>query len=218
MILPLILTMLAIISGLLYIWAARAGSARQRYLFKPLTTALILVLAATLTDPVSDIYRWLVVLGILFSIGGDIFLMLPQDRFVFGLISFLIAHLFFIFAYLSRTGFHFTWWIFAIYAVYTGLLIYLLWPHAGSLRAPVLVYGLILMVMGWQAAEQWWVLRDPSALLAALGAILFLLSDSVLALDKFRAPIANRDVLIMTTYYGALMLIAWSVHQFGAAI
>ena len=214
----ILLTVLAFISGIAFIWAARAGSDRQRYLFKPLTTALILLLAATLTSPVSEVYRWLIVVGILFSMGGDIFLMLPQDRFIWGLGSFLVAHILFICAYLSRSGFHFTWWIFAVYALYTGVLVYLLWPHTGSMRIPVIVYGLVLMLMGWQAAEQWWVLRDMSTVLAAAGALLFLLSDSVLALDKFRSPIANRDLVVMTTYYGALILIAWSVYQFSATM
>ena len=68
--------------------------------------------------------------------------------------------------------------------------------------------------MGWQAAELWWSVRDTAALLAMLGAILFLVSDSILALDKFRSPLPLRDLLVMSTYYAAQLLIVWSVHHF----
>ena len=209
-----ILTALALIAGGTYIWSTYAGSALQRYLFKPLTTALILGIALTVPTPISEFYRWMVVIGILCSMGGDIFLMLPQDRFVFGLASFLLAHIFYILAYNSRTGFHFTGWIFAVYAIYTIGLLYLLWPHIGAVRIAVFLYGVVLMVMGWQAAEQWWAVRDLSALLAMVGAILFLASDSTLALNKFRAPVPQHDLIVMTTYYGAQLLIAWSVFSF----
>jgi uncharacterized membrane protein YhhN len=70
--------------------------------------------------------------------------------------------------------------------------------------------------MGWQAAALWWAVRDTAALLAMAGALLFIASDSILALDKFRASIPQRDLLIMSTYYGALLLIAWSVYSFAA--
>ena len=46
-----------------------------------------------------------------------------------------------------------------------------------------------------------WGVRDTAALLAMIGAILFLASDSILALDKFRSPLPQRDLLIMSTYY-----------------
>ncbi len=46
-----------------------------------------------------------------------------------------------------------------------------------------------------------------------VGALLFMLSDATLALNKFRAPIPQHDLIIMTTYYGAQLLIAWSVQR-----
>ena len=211
---PLLLSALSILSGAAYIWSTDGGTQLQRYLLKPLTTGLILAVALTVPDPVSALYRGLVAIGILFSMGGDILLMLSGSNFfLFGLVSFLIAHLFYVTAYWSRSGFHLTPWLLAPYALYTAALLFLLWPHVGAMRVPVVIYGLVLMVMGWQAAEQWWLLRETSALLAMIGAALFLLSDSILALDRFRAPIQQRDLLVMTTYYAALLFIAWSVQR-----
>jgi uncharacterized membrane protein YhhN len=92
-------------------------------------------------------------------------------------------------------------------------LIYLLWPTIGNMRIPVIIYGAVLMVMGWQAAEMWVRWSDLSALAAMLGAILFMLSDSTLALNKFRAPIRQSAIIIMSTYWAAQLLIAWSVRS-----
>ncbi|MCB0148242.1 MAG: hypothetical protein KDE01_11385, partial [Caldilineaceae bacterium] len=89
----------AVISGVVYIWTTYAGTQTQRYLFKPLTTGLILLVVLTLPDPVSALYRGLVAAGIIFSLAGDVFLMLPGNTFVWGLVSFLVAHLFYIGAY-----------------------------------------------------------------------------------------------------------------------
>ncbi|RIK41146.1 MAG: lysoplasmalogenase, partial [Chloroflexi bacterium] len=72
----MLLTLAAALTGLLHIRAEFAGARRQVYLLKPLTTALIL--AAALALPAADgVYRALVAAGLIFSLAGDIFLMLP---------------------------------------------------------------------------------------------------------------------------------------------
>jgi uncharacterized membrane protein YhhN len=209
-----ILTVAALISSLVYIATLRdsARSDRLHYVLKPLTTLLMAGIALAIPVPVSDTYRWLVVLGLMLSLAGDVFLMLPDDRyFIFGLASFLVAHLFFIGAYRARGGFGFTWWLALLYLAYAAAFVYLLWPSIVDVRIPVLVYASVLMVMGWQAAEMWLYWSDLSALAAMLGAIFFLLSDSTLALNKFRAPIRQSSVIVMSTYWAAQLLIAWSV-------
>ena len=172
MAITLALTFAAIISGGVYIWAARAGSPTLRYIFKPLTTVLILALALLLPDAVSLLYRVLIALGILFSLGGDIFLMLPRDAFVWGLASFLVAHLFYIAAYIARAGLQLNWLLLAPFVLYVAVLLYLLLPHTGAVRVPVILYAVVLMAMGWQAAALWWAVRDTAALLAMAGALL----------------------------------------------
>ena len=209
-----ILTVAALISSLVYIGTMgnHEGTDRLHYVLKPLTTLLIAGIAFVIPVPVSDTYRWLVILGLLLSLAGDVFLMLPDDRyFIFGLASFLVAHLFYIGAYRSRGGFGFTWWLALVYLAYAVTLVYLLWPTIADVRIPVIVYAAVLMVMGWQAAEMWITWSDLSALAAMLGGIFFLLSDSTLALNKFRAPIRQSSIIVMSTYWAAQLLIAWSV-------
>lgn len=204
----------AVICGALYIWTTDAGTQLQRYLFKPLTTGLILLVALTLPEPVTVLYRGLIATGLLFSLAGDVLLMLPGDLFEWGLASFLIAHLFYIGAYLSRGNAHFHWLAVLPFVLGGTALLYQLWPHTGALRIPVVVYAAVLMAMGWQATELWRAMRDTAALLAMIGAILFLASDAILALDRFRSAIPQRNLAIMGTYYAAQLLIAWSVYHF----
>lgn len=156
-----LLTIAALTSSLVYIATRRPQMDTLHYVLKPLTTLLIAGIALTVPTPLSDLYRTLVVVGLLFSLAGDVFLMLKGSRFFLaGLAAFLIAHLFFIAAYRARGDFGFTWWLALLYLAYAATLLYLLWPHIGSMRIAVIVYAAVLMVMGWQAAELWLTWRD----------------------------------------------------------
>lgn len=208
------LSVLAWLIGAGHIWARYAGQRSLAFWLKPIPIVLFMALALLSTSPVSATYRLFVLVGLLFSMAGDIFLALPQDRFVLGLASFLIAHIWYIAAFGSRSGLHFTWWVVAAAIIYGAIMLSLLWPGVASgLRVPVLIYLLVILVMGWQATEQWLALRDASSLLAMAGALLFVLSDSALALNKFRAPFGAADAVVMLTYYAAQWLIALSVEK-----
>jgi uncharacterized membrane protein YhhN len=65
--------------------------------------------------------------------------------------------------------------------------------------------------MGWQAAGQWLAVRESWAAAALAGAILFTVSDGVLAWNRFRSPLPGAQALVLGTYWPAQWLIAWSV-------
>lgn len=209
--LPLALTLLIAASAALTVWAERRDARRAVYLFKPLTTVLILALAATASTPVSRGYQALVCAGLLFSLAGDVFLMLPRDRFVAGLASFLVAHLLYVAAFAPRPPTLAAPLVLALLVVYGAVLLRALWPRLGGLRAPVAIYALALLVMAWQAAERWVALDATPALLAALGAGLFVVSDSVLAWERFRGRLAYGQAVMLGTYFAAQWLIALSI-------
>ncbi len=195
----------------LTLWAEHRDSRRAIYLLKPLTTVLILALAATAPQPVSRGYQALVCAGLLFSLAGDVFLMLPRDRFVAGLASCLVAHLFYVAAFAPRPVTLAAPLVLAALVVYGMVLLRALWPRLGELRVPVAVYAAALLVMAWQAAERWAVLHTTPALLAALGAGLFVVSDSVLAWERFRRSHPYGQAVVLGTYFAAQWLIASSV-------
>jgi uncharacterized membrane protein YhhN len=204
------LTLLALISAVIHIRAENQGPPIQKYIFKPLTTTLIILIALLAQNGGSGPYQYLIVAGLLFSLAGDIFLMLPSDRFIAGLISFLIAHIFYIVAFVSDTGVAPVWGL-VPFLVYGAIIYSFLAPHVGKLRVPVIIYMLAILVMAWQALGRWLTLDDTFALLALIGAVLFVVSDSILALNRFRQPFRLARTLTMATYYSAQWLIALSI-------
>ncbi len=86
------LSLLVFASGIACIHADMTGRRSAVYVFKPLTMLFVLSLALQSSASTSTLYAWMIVVGLLFSLAGDILLMLPSDRFAAGLASFLVAH------------------------------------------------------------------------------------------------------------------------------
>lgn len=206
-----ILSLFVLVSAIVLIRAEYRGPRRLLYIAKPLTTSLIILIALLATPPVSPAYKTLIVIGLLFSLSGDIFLMLPGDRFIGGLVSFLIAHLFYIAAFVLPDGPRLTPLFLVPYLLFAGIMLWLLWGHIGGVRIPVLFYLIVITTMGWQAAERWGAVQTTSALLAAVGALLFVLSDAWLALDRFRHAYPAARLMVLSSYFAAQWLIALSI-------
>ena len=81
------------------------------------------------------------------------------------------------------------------------------------MKAPVLVYIVVILVMGWRAWERWAGVRHRSALLAFFGAVLFIISDSVLGINRYRGHFEIARALNLSTYYAAQWLIALSIYK-----
>lgn len=196
-------------SALSYILADQRRHHFLRYIFKPLTMLLICLLAIQ-SSGISPFYKDLVIAGLIFSLFGDIFLMLPTDRFIAGLSSFLIAHLFYSAAFASKLE-GISWWPLLPFLACGILLFSTLASFLGTMKWPVLIYSIVISVMAWLACE--WMLQTGSnaALLAFSGAILFVISDAILALNRFRWPFRTAQIFIMSTYFAAQWFIASSI-------
>ena len=205
------LTALALVSGALHIQAEYQGARSRVYLLKPLTTTFILLIALTEGDPVSLAYKWIIIIGLLFSLGGDIFLMLPEDHFLAGLISFLLAHLAYILAFTGDVRNVMIPWLGLPFLGYALAFYVYLAPSLDKRRIPVMAYAVIISVMGWAAWGRWLTLGEASNLVAATGALSFIISDSLLAYQRFVKSAAWGQLAILSTYYLAQLLIAWSV-------
>lgn len=201
------------------------GSAWQwlHWIAKPLATLLILAAAAFAWRPVSRRYRAWIVAGMAFSLLGDVLLMLPANLFVAGLLAFLGGHLCFITAFLgdSRLGTRPLAWLACL--LVGGANLALLWPSIPvALQPAVAVYGLVLSAMGAQALGRAWshagdALAWP-ARRAAIGGLLFMLSDSLLAWNRFHGAVPLATLWVLGSYYAALWFIARSVAQEGVSI
>jgi uncharacterized membrane protein YhhN len=190
------------------------------WLCKPLATLLILLSAWRTVRPVSAAYRRYVVLAMAWCLLGDVLLMVPGDWFVPGLVSFLLAHALFVAAFSSDVRLLARGWPWLLCLAIGAGMLALLWPGmAPALHVPVVVYVGVLASMAGQAlGRALWLrergdVRAHSARYAALGALLFMLSDSLLAWDRFRAALPWAALYILATYYAALWLIARSVER-----
>ncbi len=196
------------------------------YIFKPLTTILILLIALLPGSFLHDAYARLIVLGLLFSLSGDIWLMLPGDRFVPGLASFLLTHL--CYAYAFRGGASspdFALVLVLLFMFASAVVRYLLPGVPKSLRLPVLVYMLAITAMVALAVGSAFIVIDHLSLAAqgarlprislaplwaGLGALLFMASDTMLAINRFRRPFKLAQAAVLGTYFAGQTLIALS--------
>jgi uncharacterized membrane protein YhhN len=166
---------------------------------------LLLALAAGRYAP-SPERLWLVS-ALFLSAAGDIALDFYRGRserfFLVGLGFFWLAHLVYIGGLtrsLDLSGA--PWALLPLTALAIGLLTYYLWPHLGRLRWPVLLY--IAIISGMAASAS---LHTPTNVHLIAGAFTFMLSDALIAIDKFLARLPARDLSIMLTYYLAQFLI-----------
>ncbi|MHA6206193.1 lysoplasmalogenase [Dyella soli] len=185
---------------------------------KPLATVLILLMAWRTAVPLSARYRRWITIGMLFSLAGDVFLMLPRDAFVPGLVAFLLAHACFIRALLDDVRFAPRPLALLACLAYGALNLWALWPSLPPpLHTPVVVYVAVLAAMAGQALSRaWWHaagdLAEPSRW-AAIGASIFMFSDTLIAWNRFRVTIPLAAMWILATYYVALWCLARSVRR-----
>ncbi|HVP91360.1 MAG TPA: lysoplasmalogenase [Terriglobales bacterium] len=205
------LAALALLSGGLAIACDRRGRRRPFLVFKPLTTALIILVALAARTPVTPAYKAFILAGLVCSLAGDVALMFPERWFTAGLAAFLAAQVFYILAFKPGAGRPVSVWLLLPFMLYGMLVFRVLAPRLGPLKLPVFVYVVAITVMAWLAAERFVYFGGTGPLLAFAGAVLFLVSDSVLAYDRFAGKIGLAQVIILGTYFPAQVLIALSV-------
>jgi len=151
-----------------------------------------------------------------FSIVGDVLLLFePRSSlfFITGLVSFLIAHIFYIIAFNAirkKQSISFSKLLLLPVLLYYVALIYILNDSLGDMKIPVMVYGLVISIM-LAAALQLRNMKDRTSFsLLISGALLFIASDSMLAFNKFYAPWNGAGIAIMLSYGMAQLLITIS--------
>ncbi|XP_032869128.1 lysoplasmalogenase-like protein TMEM86A [Amblyraja radiata] len=179
----------------------------------PALCLAVFVLARGFSAGRSRPYSRNILVGLLISFVGDIFLnWADQGFFDHGVVTFGLVHLCYTLAMGIRPlmpG------LALLMFLASGGLLALLWPCLPSTATiPLAVYSAALALMSWRAVARWW--RPPQggargSASAAMGAVLFIVSDFALALDRFCSPLPHGRLAVMATYYLAQMLIAISV-------
>lgn len=168
-------------------------------------------------------YSRRILAGLTLSMLGDFCLVWADEGyFMHGVFFFAVAHVMYIFAFGFRP---LRLQIYVALSVF-GIIVYW-YIYAGLtdtvLKFAVLVYILVIVGMNWRALAKIRNLDDIKAgvtssshkkwthLVACIGSILFLISDSFLALNRFHSPVTHQRWIVMTTYYLAQLGIALSV-------
>jgi uncharacterized membrane protein YhhN len=173
---------------------------RVEYVCKPAALGALVVAAATL-DPAASAgtRQWWFVAALVFSLAGDVLLMLPTDQFVGGLSSFFVAHCCYLAGFWSRGPALVALLVSVVVAaIVVGSLgkriLRAVRVQDRALIGPVAAYMLVIGAMLATALA----VGNP---LAAVGAVLFVASDSMIAWNRFVGPVPKASVLIMITYH-----------------
>lgn len=199
---------------------AAQGWIELHRVFKPLTMVLAIAFLATRAD-------WLrsqrgfdlkLLAALLLCLAGDVFLMVP-GYFIPGLVSFLAAHLCYLFLFRQGVRWFASGRALLATLVAAGVMVAVLFPHLGPvLRVAVTAYALVIALMAAQAIGRATVLRDPASVAVAVGAGFFMLSDTLLAINRFAQPLPMASFAVLATYYLAQVLIVSNSRPVAEAI
>jgi len=155
-------------------------------------------------------YRLLIMAALFFSLAGDLFL-LSEKRFLYGVVAFLVSHVFYFIAFVNETE-NFNFLIFAPIILFTGSYFLIIKKSLKSkMVIPIAVYVTVISLMLWSAANLFFASENNNSLIIFIAAILFTISDSVLAWNKFVNKFKFAQLIILPTYYAAQLLFAVSV-------
>ena len=200
---------LAVMGAVAYLYGVSMQATLLCLLSKPVP---VLALLGWLQDAPASPYRRWISIGLMFSLLGDILLAWPVDLFVFGLGAFLVAHLAYLKAYLvdcRRPAL-----LPLALALLAGVSLFSVMAAKGlgDLLIPVAVYALAISAMLWRAlARLGTQVPKRSAWLAAAGALAFVVSDSLIGIDRFVLPFGAAPYLIILSYWIGQWGIAASV-------
>ncbi len=173
----------------------------------PLVLALAFVLLRSQGLRRERRFHLLLLAALAWCLAGDVFLMFP-GYFIPGLVSFLVGHLFYLALFKQGVPWFPSLPGVAAPLACAGLLYFILFPHLGPvLRVAVAAYAVAIALMTAQAIGRATVLRDPASASVAVGAACFVLSDALLAINRFAQPLPLAPLWILGTYYLAQALI-----------
>lgn len=205
-----------VIVSIIYLGCIALGKEDIAWYLKPLLLPCLL-LAVHETSPFPT--KKLLTFALAFSWIGDVILLFADKGelyFILGLVSFLIAHVLFIILFIKQEAYQtpnkFLFGFGLLFVVgYLNVMLIVLFPSLGDLKIPVSVYAFtisLMLVMAIRGGLTW---RKPMNLLILNGAFSFVISDSILAMNKFYTTLPNASLLIMATYLVAQYLITFGM-------
>ncbi|MFI5172531.1 MAG: lysoplasmalogenase [Chitinophagales bacterium] len=146
---------------------------------------------------------------------GDIVLLYSnrnENYFLIGLAAFLLGHIFYIISFNKyvihlRSLIRRKPWIIIFPLIYSASVVIILYAYLGDMKIPVIAYSAVITLMGISAINRFGRTNLYSFIFVLCGAVFFMISDTLIAIDKFYLPIESGSLLIMFTYIVAQFLI-----------
>ncbi len=177
---------------------SQGNESNYRLFTKPFLLPLLIVYYLQLCSKNDLTLEKVFVIGLVFSFFGDLFLLFDWG-FIFGLGSFLIAHVLYIITFYNYKIVNKPILIVFI-LVYLVSFLCFLFPHLNEMKIPVIIYAIIISMMlyyGFCSKNKWLI----------LGALLFVISDSILSFNLFIKVYLETELLVMITYVTAQFLL-----------
>lgn len=207
--------LLFFVALVVYIISMQLAHQTVQHICKPLLMPLLMIGFMVSVKAGSTNLRTWIIAALFFSWAGDVLLLFePKDKifFMLGLSSFLLAHIFYIvFFYKNRVKENIKGnpWLMVIVVIYYGVLITLLSPYLAEMKWPVRVYGIVISFMFMLAMHMLWIKNKTAGRWMMTGAFLFVISDSLLAINKFYQSFEMAGILIILTYGLAQLFIIY---------
>lgn len=191
--------------AVIYLTVLSSGFEKMSFFLKPLLLLPLILMVFSTSEVKGKIF---LVLALLFSWAGDILLLFVykgQTFFLLGLIAFLVAHILYIVLFRkmmdsTKRNPKKDALMYILVGLYLATLMYVLFPVLGEMRIPVIVYALVICTMLVHAFWASGSMAEQAGKQLLSGAILFVISDSILAINKFHTPFSSASFLIMLSY------------------
>lgn len=184
------------------------------FIAKALIIPMLMILLIINSDSLSGRLHRLMFAGLFFSWAGDVILEFSENNgnmFVIGLVCFLLAHVMYFTAFVSTPGKNSILgtriYLLLPVIIYGAALVSYLYSDLGQMRVPVIIYSAVILTMLAGAINRKEKVEKTSFYLTLAGAVLFVVSDSAIAINKFSFQFASSGIIIMSTYIVAQFLI-----------
>ncbi|MFT4629503.1 MAG: putative membrane protein YhhN [Arenicella sp.] len=175
-------------------------------ILKPLTSVLVILLVVVYRQDKSSLTS-IVIIGLIACLGGDV-LLLDESLFAYGLSSFVLAHLLFTYLFYSLAKGRMNYAPLIALLLFAACFYSILLPKLTELTIPVAVYQLCISVMCWQGINLYLSRRDQVGRWLCIAGLLFVFSDTIIAVNKFLIPFELSGPVILLSYWLSIALIA----------
>ncbi|MBW7981201.1 lysoplasmalogenase [Enterobacillus tribolii] len=197
-------------SGWLFIDASYRGPRWQRWVFKPVTLLLLLLLAWS--APNLGVNGYLILLGLLVTLIADALLLLPAERFLYAIGAFFLSHLLYTISFASTIALVFYWPMLLVLIVIGAVLLAVIWTRLEEVRWPVATYVVMTLLMVWMAGDQYFARGTQAGFSQLVGALLLLLSNIVWLISRYRFSFRAADAIVAAGYFVGHFLIVRSLY------